>query len=152
MTRLGLLLAIGLGLAASLPAGGAPAREAEQPKPAASVSPRKPAPAAPAASRQPYEGSWAPSPKACRDHEGVAHMGIAGNGFSWYETRCRAHAIKAAGARSWTMRMSCEGEGDRFSARPRLSLATPDRLIMEAGPVGPTKRLVYVRCGGGRGR
>jgi hypothetical protein len=44
------------------------------------------------------------------------------------------------------MRVSCEGEGQRFRARPRLSLAAPDRLVMENAPVGPTKRQVYLRC------
>jgi len=27
-----------------------------------------------------------------------------------------------------------------------------DRLVFENAPVGPTKRQVYVRCDGGRGR
>jgi hypothetical protein len=102
--------------------------------------------------RQPYEGVWGSSGAACRDQDGVNRLSIEGNRFYWYETRCRAHDIKAENARSWAMRMSCEGEGQRFRARPRLSLATPDRLILNGGPVGPTKRDVYVRCDAGRPR
>src|SRR3954451_19749233 len=85
--------------------------------------------------RPPYEGLWASSEAACRDEDGVERMEIGRGRLFWYETRCRADGIKAAGPRSWTMRLSCEGEGQRFSARPRLTLATPDRLIIERSPV-----------------
>jgi hypothetical protein len=98
---------------------------------------------------QPYEGLWgADGIAACRDQDGVNRMEITGKRLFWYETRCRALSIAATGPRSWTMRLSCEGEGQRFRARPRLSLATPDRLVMENAPVGPTKRQVNVRCTG----
>ena len=99
-----------------------------------------------------YGGLWASSRKACRDSEGVNHMSIEGGSrFYWYETRCEARDIKAQNGRSWIMRMSCEGEGMKYSASPRLSLATPDRLIVYNGPVGgQSKREVYVRCVGGR--
>ena len=109
--------------------------------------------AAPAAktSRRPYEGLWASSKKACRAEDGVDRVSIEGDRFHWYETRCRAHDIKAANQRSWTMRMACEGEGEKFRAKPRLSLNRSDTLVFEAAPVGPTKRQVYVRCDGGRG-
>ncbi|MFL5214732.1 MAG: hypothetical protein ACJ8DH_12705 [Microvirga sp.] len=75
-------------------------------------------------------------------------MEITGKRLFWYETRCRALSIEAQGPRSWTMRLSCEGEGQRFNARPRISLPAPDRLVMENSPVGRTKRQVYVRCTG----
>jgi hypothetical protein len=98
---------------------------------------------------RPYEGLWgADGTAACRDEDGVNRMEITGKRLFWYETRCRALSIEAQGPRSWTMRLSCEGEGQRFRARPRLSLAAPDRLVMENAPVGPTKRQVYVRCPG----
>lgn len=103
--------------------------------------------------RLPYEGVWGGNGiAACRDQDGVDRMSIEANRFSWYETRCRANNIKANGPpsngpRSWSMQMSCEGEGRRFRARPRLTLASPDKLIMDDAPVGPTKRQVYVRCG-----
>jgi hypothetical protein len=95
---------------------------------------------------QPYEGVWAASAAACRDADGVDRLSIERNRFFWYETRCRARDVEAGAPRSWTMRMACEGEGQRFSAHPRLSLPTPSKLIMENAPVGPTKRQVYVRC------
>ena len=98
---------------------------------------------------KPYEGQWAPDRAACRDEDGVNRMEITGNRFFWYETRCRARDVKAEGrseGRSWTMRLSCEGEGQRFNARPRLSLPAPDRLVMENSPVGRAKRQSYVRC------
>ncbi len=77
---------------------------------------------------QPYEGLWgADGIAACRDQDGVNRMEITGKRLFWYETRCRALSIAAEGPRSWTMRLSCEGEGQRFRARPRLSLAAPDR-------------------------
>src|ERR1044071_5722100 len=63
---------------------------------------------------QPYEGQWAPDRAACRDEDGVNRMEITGSRFFWYETRCRARDVKADGrsnGRSWTMRLSCEGEG-----------------------------------------
>jgi hypothetical protein len=98
---------------------------------------------------QPYEGLWgADGVAACREQDGVNRMEITGKRLFWYETRCRALSIEAEGPRSWTMRLSCEGEGQRFRARPRLTLATPDRLVMENAPVGPTKRQVYLRCPG----
>jgi hypothetical protein len=96
--------------------------------------------------RPPYEGLWASSEAACRDEDGVERMEIGRGRLFWYETRCRADGITAAGPRSWTMRLSCEGEGQRFSARPSLTLATPDRLVIERSPVGPGKRQVYARC------
>jgi hypothetical protein len=96
--------------------------------------------------RPPYEGLWASSEAACRDEDGVERMEIGRGRLFWYETRCRADRINAAGPRSWTMRLSCEGEGQRFSARPSLTLATPDRLVIERSPVGPCKRQVYARC------
>jgi hypothetical protein len=77
-------------------------------------------------------------------------MEIGSGRLFWYETRCRAQGVKAEGPRSWTMRLSCEGEGQRFSARPRLTLATPDRLVIERSPVGPGKRQIYRRCAGQR--
>src|SRR3954447_6979019 len=87
---------------------------------------------------QPYEGLWgADAIAACRDEDGVNRMEITGKRLFWYETRCRALSIEAQGPRSWTMRLSCEGEGQRFNARPRLSLPAPDRLVMENAPVGP---------------
>ncbi|HEX8164686.1 MAG TPA: hypothetical protein VF601_02740 [Beijerinckiaceae bacterium] len=105
--------------------------------------------AQPQARRQPYEGVWGGDGiAACRDQDGVNRMEITGNRFFWYETRCRAQGVKAEGRRSWTMNVSCEGEGQRFRARPRLSLPAPNRLVMENAPVGPTKRQVYVRCAG----
>jgi hypothetical protein len=102
--------------------------------------------AASSQARSPYEGLWASSAAACGDEDGVERMEIGGGRLFWYETRCRAQGIKAEGPRSWTMRLSCEGEGQRFSARPRLTLAAPDRLVMERSPVGPGKRQVYSRC------
>ena len=98
------------------------------------------------AKRQSYEGLWGADLAACRDEDGVNRMEITGNRFFWYETRCRAQDVKAAGPRSWTMRVACEGEGQRFRARPRISLPAPDRLVMDNAPVGPTKRQAYVRC------
>ena len=102
MQRCALVL-VGFGVVVALPA------EA-QPRP-------NPAP-------QAYEGLWgADGIAACRDEDGVNRMEITGKRLFWYETRCRALSIEAQGPRSWTMRLSCEGEGQRFRARPRLSLA-----------------------------
>ena len=100
------------------------------------------------AGRPPYEGLWGTSEAACRDEDGVDRMEIGKGRFFWYETRCRAQAVTAETSRAWTMRLSCEGEGQRFSARPRLILETPDRLVMQAAPVGPRRRQVYRRCAG----
>jgi hypothetical protein len=94
-----------------------------------------------------YEGIWGgDGSAACRDEDGVDRMLIEGNLLAWYETRCKAHKVKAEGARTWTMHLSCEGEGKRYRARPRLSLAKANKLIIDDAPVGPTKRQVYVRC------
>ncbi len=97
--------------------------------------------------RRPYDGLWASSAKKCMDREGVDRMHVEGDRFTWYETRCRAFDVKPVDARSWTMRMSCEGEGDKFRVRPRLLLPNPNRLVFaDQPPVGQTKREVYVRC------
>jgi hypothetical protein len=99
-----------------------------------------------AAPKYPYEGLWGSNAKTCRDEDGVFRMEINGNRFFWYESRCRASDVKPAGANAWTMRMACEGEGEKFKGAPRLSLPAPDRLVMEKSPVGQEKRQVYVRC------
>lgn len=118
-----------------------------QAQPAPTASARTGAGAPPKGGRAPYEGIWRGDGKAaCRDEDGVDRMSIEGNRFYWYETRCRARKITAESRRSWTMRVSCEGEGQRYRARLRLSLPTPDRLIMNDAPVGPTKRQLYLRC------
>ena len=103
-------------------------------------------PEAAAAQARPFEGLWGASRAACRDPDGVDRMEITGERFFWYETRCRAQAVAAAGPRSWTTRLACEGEGKRYTARPRLTLATPNRLILDNAPVGPAPRQVYIRC------
>lgn len=99
-----------------------------------------------AQTRQPYEGLWAGNAAQCRDPDGVERMEISGQRFFWYETRCTVRSVSPAGPRAWAFRMACEGEGERWSARPRVSLPNPSRLVMENSPVGPTKRQVYVRC------
>jgi len=136
------LLLVGLLVGVVLPAGNAEAQTARS--------------SASGKNKQPYDGVWASSQKACRDEDGVERMLAQGDRFYWYETRCRARDIKAVdgkavggksvGGKSWTMRMSCEGEGQRFRAQPRLSLPTPDRLVFESSPVGQAKRDAYVRC------
>ena len=101
-------------------------------------------------SRRAYEGLWGSNQQACRDEDGVDRMEITGHRFFWYETRCEAREIRSQGGQSWTLRMACQGEGQRFSARPRIILPSPDRLVMERSPVGPTRRQTYVRCIGSR--
>lgn len=93
-----------------------------------------------------YEGVWGSTKAACRDEDGVDRMVIAGKRLAWYETRCRAETIEPAGARSWAMRLSCEGEGRHFRARPQLTLPTRDRLVMTNSPVGRERRQAYLRC------
>ena len=102
-----------------------------------------------AANAQPYEGQWASSAKACRDPDGISRMEIGGGGrrFFWYETRCTATEIKPEGANAWRIKMSCEGEGEKFSAAPLLTLTPPNRLVFTGkNPVGQGKHDVYVRC------
>jgi len=76
-------------------------------------------------------------------------MEISGGGkrFFWYETRCTATEIKAEGASAWRMKLSCEGEGEKFRAAPVLTLAAPNRLVFTGKlAVGQGKRDAYVRC------
>jgi hypothetical protein len=145
------LLLIGSGTVLLADGGLAEERRHAGPK-AAVIAPAAPAkkPASPASNphRQPYEGLWASSRAACRDEDGVNRLGIEGNRFFWYETRCTAHDIKAGSGRSWAMRMSCEGEGMKYRVRPRLSLVPPNKLILDGSPVNQIKRDVYVRCEG----
>jgi hypothetical protein len=76
-------------------------------------------------------------------------MSIAGdNRLYGFETRCKVSAIKAGGERAWQMRLSCEGEGEKFSTNPRISITRDGRLVIENRPVGQSKRDVYVRCDG----
>ena len=44
------------------------------------------------------------------------------------------------------MRLSCEGEGEKFKSSPRVSIATDGKLVIDNGPVGQAKRQTYVRC------
>jgi len=107
------------------------------------------APAAAQQAKQPYEGQWASTAKACRDPDGVSRMEISGGGkgFFWYETRCTATEIKPEGKTAWRMKLSCEGEGEKFRAAPLLTLAAPNRLVFTGNnPVGRSKRDTYVRC------
>jgi hypothetical protein len=60
-----------------------------------------------AAPKYPFEGLWGSNANTCRDQDGVFRMEINGDRFFWYETRCRASAIKPAGANNWTMRRAC---------------------------------------------
>ncbi|MBR0773545.1 hypothetical protein JQ625_01745 [Bradyrhizobium diazoefficiens] len=96
---------------------------------------------------QPYEGFWASTRKDCRDQDSANRMSIeGGNRLYWYETRCRASAITPDGKLGWTMRLACEGEGEKFRANPRVSIAADGRLVMDNGPVGQARRQTYVRC------
>jgi hypothetical protein len=101
-----------------------------------------------AAPKNAYDGLWGTNAKACRDADGTNRMEINNGGqrFFWYETRCVASAVAPDGPRAWRMKMACEGEGDRFTKRPRLSLPSPGKLVLEDGPVGRAKRQTYVRC------
>jgi len=102
---------------------------------------------APAWAAQPYEGFWASTKKDCRDQDSASRMSIeGGNRLYWYETRCRASEITADGKLGWTMKLACEGEGEKFRSNPRVSIAADGRLVMDNGPVGQAKRQTYVRC------
>jgi len=97
-------------------------------------------------SEPPYHGLWGSNAKACRDRDGVSRMEINPNGFYWYETRCKASGITPDGVRAWRIRLACEGEGEKFQKRTRLTLPAPNRLVLHDGPVGQSKRDAYVRC------
>lgn len=100
-----------------------------------------------ASAAQPYDGFWAASQKDCANQDSADRLSVeGGNRFSWYETRCRAGRIKPGGNRAWMMRLSCEGEGEKFKSSPRVSIAADDRLVIENGPVGQATRQTYVRC------
>jgi len=102
---------------------------------------------APAFAAQPYEGFWASTKKDCRNDDSPNRMSIeGGNRLYWYETRCRASEITADGKLGWTMKLACEGEGEKFRSNPRVSIAADGRLVMDNGPVGQAKRQTYVRC------
>ncbi|WP_280706799.1 hypothetical protein [Bradyrhizobium sp. BR13661] len=96
---------------------------------------------------QPYEGFWASTHKDCRDQDSANRMSIeGGNRFYWYETRCRASQITPEGKLGWTMKLACEGEGEKYRSNPRVSIAADGKLVMDNGPVGQAKRQTYVRC------
>ena len=102
---------------------------------------------APALAAQAYEGFWASTKKDCRDQDSANRMSIeGGNRLYWYETRCRAGDIKPDGDRAWKMRLSCEGEGEKFKSSPRVSIAADGKLVIDNGPVGQARRHTYVRC------
>lgn len=96
---------------------------------------------------QPYEGSWASTKKDCTDQDSANRLSIeGGNRLYWYETRCTAGGIRPDGIGAWKMRLSCEGEGEKFKSNSRVSVTADGRLAMDNGPVGPGKRQTYVRC------
>ena len=132
--RPGTWLLVGLG--AVVWAGTGPAWAGADPERAASTG------------RRPYEGVWANSVAACRDPDGADRMAIQAGTFQWYETQCRARRVMPEGRRAWTIGMACEGEGRRYRARPHLTLASPDRLVFDASPVGPTRHQAWLRCAG----
>jgi len=102
---------------------------------------------APALAAQAYEGFWASTKKDCRDEDSANRMSIeGGNRLFWYETRCRATEITADGKLSWKMKLSCEGEGEKYRSSPRVSIAADGKLVMDNSPVGQGKRQTYVRC------
>ena len=101
----------------------------------------------PAAAAQPYEGFWASTRKDCGDQDSANRMSIeGGDRLYWYETRCRASAITPDGKLGWKMQLACEGEGEKFRANPRVSIAADGRLVVDDGPVGRARRQTYVRC------
>jgi hypothetical protein len=142
------LIVLGSVFGALVGAGPGLAQDASRKAAAAPV--KKSAPPEAKKPRQPYDGLWASSAKKCMDREGVERMWVeGGNLFVWYENQCRASDIKALDALSWSMRMSCEGEGEKYSVKPRLLLPTPNQLVFaDQPPVGRkgSKREVYVRC------
>ena len=94
----------------------------------------------------PYEGLWSASRLACRtDMDGVQRLEINPHGFFWYEERCRGR-VRPAGRNAWRADLVCEGEGSKQRVTTRLSLPSPDRLVLENAPVTPVKRQSYVRC------
>jgi len=85
-----------------------------------------------ASAAQPYEGFWASTQKDCSDKDSANRMSIeGGNRLYWYETRCRAGDIKPDGDRAWKMRLSCEGEGEKFKSSPQVSIATDGKLVID---------------------
>ena len=102
---------------------------------------------APVLAAQAYEEFWASTKRDCRNDDSPNRMSIeGGNRLYWYETRCRASEITADGKLGWTMKLACEGEGEKFRSNPRVSIAADGRLVMDNGPVGQAKRQTYVRC------
>jgi hypothetical protein len=92
-------------------------------------------------------GFWASAKKDCTDQDSANRMSIeCGNRLYWYETRCRAGEIKPDGDHGWKIRLSCEGEREKFKSNPRVSIATDGKLVMDNGPVGQAKRQTYVCC------
>jgi len=72
-------------------------------------------------------------------------MVIEGNRFEWYESRCVAEPAGGNQGR-WILKMACRGEGQTWRKTTRLSMPSPQRLVMENAPVGPTTAQAYVRC------
>jgi hypothetical protein len=99
-----------------------------------------------ALAREPYEGAWGDAGRSCAAEE--YRLGIAGNRFDWYETHCTAQRLSGAKG-AWRFAMRCSGEGRSSRAVTRVSLPSPNRLVIENAPVGPdARRQVYKRCGG----
>jgi len=98
-----------------------------------------------ALAEQPFEGVWGAAKADCSDRDGTSRMTIKDRRFGWYETQCRVENMSQGRGR-WTVRMACQGEGEKWHGTTRLSLPSKDRLVMENSPVGPTKRQVYIRC------
>ena len=92
---------------------------------------------------QPYDGVWGDLNESCRTED--SRLVVQGNRFEWYETQCQARTLSRTG-RVWRLAMNCRGEGRKWRSVAGLTLSSPDRLIMENAPVGPTKRQVYKRC------
>lgn len=105
-----------------------------------------PVPARGASARHPFVGYWATDRAACLDPDSDGRMAFGPDTIDWYETRCRIRAASTARRGARRLDLACRGEGQRMDLRATVSLPTPDALIIDDGPIGPSKRQRYIRC------
>jgi hypothetical protein len=92
-----------------------------------------------------FRGSWAPSPEACGDPDGVERMEIYPDGIDFYEGGGRLVRITQSGRdRTVKVKLSFEGEGEFWDAIWLIELAPGSNALRVSENEAELK--TYQRC------
>ena len=95
-----------------------------------------------------YQGTWAPTPEACSDPDGVTQIHVSSAGVDTYESGGRLERVTQAGQeRSIKLKLAFEGEGEFWDAVEIWTINEAGNRLTRANEQGhrPT---TYVHCSG----